>query len=201
MPEHGEICALIAAAGLSRRMGSFKPLLPLGDSTVIENTVSRVLACAEHTVVVIGYNGDRVRTALRGFGSRVKYVFNPDFACTDMLRSVQLGAAALPACQAFFLLPGDMPAVSPDTLRALLDARQQGGTLIFPTVAGRRTHPPLVDASLIPEILTYHGGDGLRGLWREHVRDSVFVPVSDPGVTLDLDTPEDYEKCKKLLKI
>lgn len=200
MADRSGICALIPAAGLSRRMGSFKPLLPLGDSTVIECTVERALAWAERAVVVAGFQGDRVAAALERFGERATCVYNPDYAVTDMLRSVQLGAAALPACEAFFLLPGDMPAVSPDTFRALLEARtRQGGALVFPTVAGRRTHPPLVDAALIPEILAYRGRDGLRGLWRG--LESVCVPVSDPGVTLDLDTPEDYERCKKLLKI
>ncbi len=202
MPDHSGISALIVAAGLSRRMGSFKPLLPLGDTTVIESTVRRALNCAESAVVVTGFHGDRVAAALCGFGDRVRCVFNPDFAATDMLRSVQIGAAALPDCEAFFLLPGDMPAVSPDTFRALLDAREQGRPLlVFPMLDGCRTHPPLVDAALIPEILAFRGTDGLRGLWRAHEGDSVLVPVSDPGVTLDLDTPEDYERCKKLLMI
>ena len=204
MPDHSGISALIVAAGLSRRMGSFKPLLPLGNATVIENTVAGALAGgAECAVVVTGYRGGEVETVLyHRFGDTVRCVRNPDFAATDMLRSVQLGAAALRSCEAFFLLPGDMPAVSPDTFRALLDAREQGRPLlVFPTQNGRRRHPPLVDAALIPEILAFRGTDGLRGLWREHERDSAFVPVSDPGVTLDLDTPEDYERCKKLWMI
>lgn len=204
MSGESKIGALILAAGLSRRMGTFKPLLPLGEVTVIEQTVLSVLSGgAESAVVVTGHRADEVEALLRRrFGDRVRFIRNPDFSTTDMLCSVRLGAAILPDCEAFFLLPGDMPAVSPETFRALLDARRrQGGLLVFPTSSGRRTHPPLVDAALIPEILSFRGGDGLRGLWRAHEGDSVFVPVPDPGVTLDLDTPEDYERCKKLMKI
>ena len=59
MPDGKRICALILAAGLSRRMGEFKPLLPLGGTTVIENTVEAALSGgAESTVVVTGYRGD-----------------------------------------------------------------------------------------------------------------------------------------------
>ena len=202
MPFRSGISALILAAGRSQRMGSFKPLLTLGDATVIENTVAGALTCAERAVVVTGYRGDEVEAVLRDrFGRAVQCVTNPDYAVTDMLRSVQLGAAALPACEAFFLLPGDMPAVAQDTFRALLEERRQGRPLlVFPAWNGCPKHPPLVDARLIPEILSFRGENGLRGLWHVHETDSVFVPVSDPGVTLDLDTPEDYEICKKMLE-
>ena len=103
MPDHSGISALIVAAGLSRRMGSFKPLLPLGNATVIENTVAGALAGgAECAVVVTGYRGGEVETVLyHRFGDTVRCVRNPDFAATDMLRSVQLGAAALRSCEAF----------------------------------------------------------------------------------------------------
>ena len=200
MPDGKRICALILAAGLSRRMGEFKPLLPLGGTTVIENTVAAALSGgAESTVVVTGYRGDEVETVLRRrFGDTVECVKNPDFAATDMLRSAQIGVAALPECEAFFLLPGDMPAVTPETFRKLLTIREQGRELlVFPTLNGYCKHPPLVDARLIPEILAYHGEGGLRQLWKRFEYDTVTVPVEDGGVWLDLDTPEDYQNCKR----
>ena len=200
MPDGRRVCALILAAGQSRRMGEFKPLLPLGGSTVIETAVAAALSGgAESAVVVTGCRGGEVETVLRAhFGGAVKCVRNPDYAATDMLRSAQIGAAALPACGAFFFLPGDMPAVSPQTFRALLAVREQGrALLVFPTLNGYCKHPPLVDARLIPEILAYHGEDGLRGLWKRFENDTVTVPVEDGGVWLDLDTPEDYQNCKQ----
>lgn len=199
---HGKgVCALILAAGLSRRMGEFKPLLPLGGATVIESTVASALSGgADSAVVVTGYRGGQVEAVLRGrFGDAVGCVRNPDYAATDMLRSAQIGAAALPACEAFFLLPGDMPAVTAETFRALLKAREQGRPLlVFPTLEGYRKHPPLVDAALIPEILAFHGEGGLRELWKRHENDIVTVPVEDGGVWIDLDTPEDYQNCKQV---
>lgn len=198
--ERGTVCALVLAAGLSRRMGEFKPLLPLRGAAMIENSVGSALAGgAESAVVVTGCRADEVEDVLRrAFGERVRFVRNRDYAATDMLRSVQLGAAALPECGAFFLLPGDMPAVAADTYATLLAARRrEAAPVIFPALRGRRAHPPLIDARLIPEILRYDGDGGLRGLWNRYESGIRAVPVDDDGVGLDLDTPEDYQRCRE----
>lgn len=199
--EREAIRALVLAAGLSRRMGDFKPLLPLRGKTLIENSVGSALSGgAETAVVVTGHRADEVEGVLRSaFGERVRFARNPDYAATDMLRSAQLGAAALPPCEAFFLLPGDMPAVAEDTYGKLLAARKrEAAAVIFPTLHGRRAHPPLIDARLIREILAFDGGGGLRGLWERHGTGLRTVPVDDAGVWLDLDTPEDYRKCRQM---
>ena len=194
------IRALILAAGLSRRMGEFKPLLPLRGRTVIENSVESALSGgAETATVVTGYRADEVESVLRGaFGARVSAVRNEEYAATDMMRSIRLGAAALPRCDAFFLLPGDMPVVARGTFERLLAARRaEKAPLIFPTLDGYRKHPPLIDAALIPSILAFDGDGGLRGLWKRFERESRAVAVDDAGVWVDLDTPDDYEKCRQ----
>lgn len=194
------IRALILAAGLSRRMGEFKPLLPLRGATVIENSVGSVLrGGAASAVVVTGYRADEVEAVLRAaFGERVAFVRNEEYASTDMMRSIRLGAAALPECDAFFLLPGDMPVVAPGTFDALLAAREQEkALLIFPALDGRRKHPPLIDARLIPAIRTFDGEEGLRGLWKRYENDIRTVTVDDAGVWVDLDTKAEYQACKQ----
>lgn len=198
--ERRAVRALVLAAGLSRRMGDFKPLLPLRGKTLIENSVGSALSGgAESAVVVTGHRADEVEDVLRrAFGGRVRFVRNPGYAATDMLRSIQLGAAALPACEAFFLLPGDMPLVAADTYGRLLAARErEAASVIFPALHGRRAHPPLIDARLIPEILAFDGGGGLRGLWERHETGIRAVPVDDGGVRIDLDTPADYQRCRQ----
>ena len=197
MPDGERICALIAAAGLSSRMGAFKPLLPLRGRTLIENTADAALSGgADCAVVVTGHRAAEVEAALAPFGGRVRCVRNPAYAQTDMLVSVRVGVRALPPCGAFFLLPGDMPVIAPDTFRSLLAARAAERTdIVFPTLDGRRKHPPLIDARLIPAILSYDGEGGLRGLWARYEDSIRTVPVSDAGVRTDLDTPEDYQNC------
>ncbi|MBQ9458742.1 MAG: nucleotidyltransferase family protein [Oscillospiraceae bacterium] len=181
-------------------MGEFKPLLPLRGATLIENSVGSALAGgAETATVVTGFRaGDVERVLSRAFGERVRFVRNGDYARTDMMRSIQLGAAALPDCGAFFLLPGDMPAVSPETFARLLAARRKSPSgVVFPTLDGSRKHPPLIDSRLIPAILAFDGEGGLRELWSRLGGEIQTVPVEDAGVWVDVDTPDDYRQCRQ----
>ena len=123
-------------------------------------------------------------------------MYNRDFASTDMLASIQLGAAALPPCSAFFLMPGDMPVVTKETFLTVCRARSGGvPSITFPTLDGYRKHPPLIDRAFIPGICSYQGPDGLRGFWRLHEDTIATVPVDDAGCWTDLDTYEQYRAC------
>ena len=187
--------AVIPAAGLSSRMGEFKPLLPIGSETVIEATVRRTLAHADTVVVVLGKRSDELRRLLtQRFGDRLIFAENPGYASTDMFRSLQVGLRALHDCDAFFIIPADMPMISDAVFEALIDAHDDSDEVLLPTVGGRRGHPPLITSALIPDILAYVGEGGLRGFFDGcKVRE---VAVNDMGALTDLDTPEDYEKAK-----
>ena len=81
---------VIVAAGLSSRMGEFKPLLPFRGSTIIENTINTMKRAGVDTiVVVIGYNKEVMEQALEG--SNVIMVYNPNYATSDMMSSIKLG--------------------------------------------------------------------------------------------------------------
>lgn len=195
-----KICGLILAAGLSSRMGEFKPLMPLRGKTLIENTIDSVLlGGATQVVVVTGYRGAELEELLRSkYGSELIIARNLNFATTDMLESIRIGCQAMPECDAFFLLPGDMPVVRQATFQKLLSERPtEGVSIVFPTLEGYRKHPPLVDAQLIPEIIAFRGDGGLRQLWQQHTDLIRTVAVDDEGVWVDLDTQADYKNCRQ----
>ncbi|MDR1422052.1 MAG: nucleotidyltransferase family protein [Coriobacteriales bacterium] len=82
--------AIVPVAGLSSRMGSFKPLLEIDGEPLIRRTVRSVLAGGAREVrVVLGREAEAVRAALADLPD-ITFVENPLFASTDMLRSVQL---------------------------------------------------------------------------------------------------------------
>ncbi|MCQ2420943.1 MAG: nucleotidyltransferase family protein [Clostridia bacterium] len=193
------IGGLILAAGLSSRMGDFKPLMPLRGKTLIENSIDSMLLCGiEPIVVVLGHRGQDMEAILKSryLGDTLKLVYNYDYATTDMLTSVKIGLSAMPACDAFFLLPGDMPVVAKETFLAVYRAMPEFGSAItFPTLEGYRKHPPLIDAAFIPEILSFAGENGLRGFWKLHEDAIVTVAVDDIGCWTDLDTFAQYSRC------
>lgn len=196
-----KLAGLVPAAGLSSRMGDFKPLMRLGRLTVIENTVFTLFEAGACSVsVVTGHRASEIEDVLaRRFGKSVVIVRNERFAETDMLESIRMGCRSLPACDAFFLLPGDMPAVQAQTLHCLREAWEQQGGIVFPTLDGKRSHPPLIAHDVAKDIAGYYGADGLRGFWGTCQGKLSEVAVDDAGTQLDLDYPRDYVQCKKLL--
>jgi len=189
-----DLAAVIPAAGCSRRMGAFKPLLPFGPATVIERVIATVRESGIEIIrVVVGWGADRLIPVLER--CNVPWVRTERIG-DGMYASVQAGVRSLPPdAAAFFLLPGDMPLVRPATLICLMgewDARPGG--ILYPWYAAKRGHPPLIGRACIPEILAEAPPGGLRELLRRHDGDAREIEVADPGILIDLDTPADYER-------
>ena len=154
--------------------------------------------------MVLGHRADEVETLLgtRYAESVLRIVRNSDYATTDMLASVKVGVAALENCDAFYLLPGDMPAISRETFVIVKKAMEERKTLLsFPLFEGRKKHPPLIARSCIPRIMSFAGDGGLRALWGQLEKETVFTEVVDRGCSLDADTKEDYERLTEYMKV
>src|SRR5215211_3313359 len=146
------IAAILLAAGQSRRMGAFKPLLPFGDKTVIECCLDYLQQGGVETIVVVlGHRAAEVREKLNGCS--VIFALNPDPE-SEMSASIAAGVRALPeTCEATLVALVDHPAVPPRVVSTLIENWQQGSRLIVPTWNGRRGHPVLVDLTFKPELL------------------------------------------------
>lgn len=189
---------IILAAGLSSRMNEFKPLLKLQERTIIEHSVdSMIRGGVNQVIVVLGYRAQEVETLLRHKydASRLLFIRNQKYEETDMLTSVKIGISALSTCDAFYLLPGDMPAINPKTFLAVKEVMCRTHTMVaFPTIEGHRKHPPLISWECIDYILKFDGEGGLRELWKQFENQISTVPVEDYGCMLDADTKEDYDR-------
>jgi len=187
------MAALILAAGRSSRMGTSKPLLPLGGETLLERVIGIAGgAGVEDILIVLGHEAELLLPVLAG--KNVRVIVNPDYD-RGMFSSLQTGVRNLPPqCRGFFVLPADMPRIRPSTLSRLHAAFQEPGVLVCrPRFRERRGHPPLLSAALIPAILAYDGVGGLRTLLTGFEKWSLNVDVDDPGILVDLDTPADLE--------
>jgi CTP:molybdopterin cytidylyltransferase MocA len=91
-----------------------------------------------------------------------------------------------------------MPFLRSDTLaRLIAEWDQRPGGILRPCYEGRRGHPPLIAASYIPEILGEAPPGGLRALLARHAEDARDIECADPGILVDLDTPEEYRRSLK----
>src|SRR4029453_13829990 len=95
-------CAIILAAGRSRRMGTQKLLLPFAGKTLISHVVAQVAGAGiSHIIVVVGLEGGGAAALA---DQPVTLAANPD-ADGDMLSSVRIGLRALPAeCDAVLVV-------------------------------------------------------------------------------------------------
>lgn len=110
--------AVIAAAGLSSRMGDFKPLLPFGKECVARH-LTQMLARAgvSPVVMVTGYRGEELKQQLKD--TDIIFIQNRQYASTEMLDSLKLGFEAIKGqCSEVLVMPVDVPAVTEEAAKA-----------------------------------------------------------------------------------
>lgn len=185
------VAAIVAAAGLSRRMGSCKQLLELGGKTAIARCLETLLAGGVREIVVVaGVKGEQVAAEAGRFP--VTVVVNNDPA-DDMASSVRAGRAALSAAPgAVIVALCDYPLLLPDTVTSLKESHaEEPGRIVIPTHGGKRGHPLLFPINVLEEL---QGNMTLRDLVRCDQSRLRFIEVDDPGILMDMDTPEDYRR-------
>ncbi len=182
--------ALVLAAGRSRRMGDNKLVAPLGGKPMVAHAVDALAASrAAPIVVVTGHEAERVRAALAG--RPVAFAHNPDHE-RGLSTSLRAGLASLgDGVDGALVCLGDMPLVSAAHLEALLDAFEaEGGAICVPAFERKRGNPVLWPARHFAEMMALEGDAGARSLLDAHAADVRYVAVADPGVNVDVDTPE-----------
>jgi len=190
------ITALILAAGQSKRMGKPKMLLPWGETTVLGQVITTFKAAGIDDILVVTGGARELVEGLVGDSART--VFNPEFAKSEMLSSVQVGLAGLkPGVEAILIALGDQPQVRERSVRLIVEAyRKSGASIVVPSFQMRRGHPWLVTQSHWDEILQMRSPDSLRDFLYRHAGEIYYVEMEHDSILQDLDTPEDYLKTK-----
>lgn len=184
-----QTAALIVAAGMSSRMGGFKPMLSIGAITIAQRVVTTFhQAGIRKIVMVTGFNAVTLERHLSDSG--VIFLRNENYETTQMFDSVRIGLAYLrDKCQRVLFTPVDIPLFTAGTVRALLDS---GASLACPFCQGQTGHPILIGAELFDRILADSGEQGLKGAVARCGTPMQQVPVDDPGTLHDADTPADF---------
>ena len=186
------IGGILLAAGQSRRMGSANKMLVDVDGVPMVVHAARAMlnSNVSPVIVVLGHESEQVENALKEMDLR--FVRNPDY--TDGLStSLRAGLSALPAiCDGAVVTLGDMPGVRAGDLNILIDEFDPGAgqSIIVPTHAGKRGNPVLWARRYFEEISSVSGDVGARHLIGANADQVHEVSTVNPGVLIDLDTPE-----------
>ena len=155
-----QIGALIVAAGMSSRMGEFKPMLSIGSISVAQRVVATLSQSGVSKIVMVtGYNATVLERHLSGNG--IIFLRNEAYETTQMFDSVKIGLSYLmDKCDRILFTPVDVPLFTAKTVKTILDS---GAPLAVPMCEGKQGHPILIANELIPEGFTGSGiGRGNR---------------------------------------
>ena len=184
--------AIILSAGFSSRMGRFKPLLPLGDETLLERVIGLFRNAGVTDVrVVVGHRKEDLIQIIEGTNANV--VINPHYS-TGMFSSVKAGVKSVPSdSEAFFIHPVDIPLVCPSTIRQIIDQHiAHEEMIIYPCHNGKRGHPPLIPVKFSKAIIHANASGRLDNVLASFRKDSMNLEVEDPNILHSMNHPEDY---------
>src|ERR1700694_534027 len=191
------LAGVVLAAGRSARMGSPKALLDFRGLPFAVRILEALEALEVKTrVVVLGPDAPRIRPALAGHDCMM--VENPEPE-SGPIASLRAALRALQPLQpsAVLVWPVDLPHVRVATVERLLEThRRTAAPAVVPTFGERGGHPVIWGASLFEELLDSPAAsrEGARAVLHEHAAEVAAVPVDDPAVIDEINTPEDYER-------
>ena len=184
--------AIVPVAGYSQRMGAWKPEIIYRGIPVLTRVVELALKHSERVLVVTGHRQEDA-LALLPRDRRVHALHNEAYS-RGMFSSIQCALGAIEA-ESFLVFMGDMPEV-PDAVVERLKSVVLS-SWARPVYKGRPGHPVRIHRRIIPELLALNSKRGeMRQVLRRH--EGVLIDTDHPGVYVDLDTPEDLERLRKL---
>ncbi|PFP25956.1 molybdopterin-guanine dinucleotide biosynthesis protein A [Bacillus sp. AFS073361] len=185
--------AIVLAAGFSSRANAFKMTLPLGKMSVLEQTISKFEGLCSKVIVVAGFQAELIEVEMakifdkNAYSFQIKCIYNENFN-RGMFSSIQKGCNEVNA-STFFITPGDCPLVKKETVQQLAE---QEGNVIIPSFNFKGGHPIKLSSEVQLKILETNPDSNLRVVLNNY--EKKYLNVEDPGVLLDMDTPEDYQK-------
>lgn len=174
-----KVAGLIITTGRGREAKAFDPLKKLGKITVLKRIVlTYQRANISPIIVITGEQAEEVERDLSGYG--VVFLRNEQYATSTMFDSAKIGFEYLDGkCDRVLFTKLDVPLLKTDTIYKILN---QKGIAISPVYEGKTGHPLNLHKSLIPQLLNYHGEEGMRGFLHSLEEGRVWVEVKDSGI-------------------
>lgn len=184
--------AIILASGLSRRMGCNKLLLPLGNSTVLGQFLSRFPYTFFQKIVFV-YCEQQVAAIARQYPVILCHNPSPE---AGKSHSIQLGLSASAAEDGIMFAVADQPLLTSATTQTLIEMfrEKKAKKIIVPEVDGKPANPVVFPATCRREFAKLRGESGGRQLIIRQPERVCYVPFASKEEFCDVDTPENYQK-------
>ncbi|WP_257347328.1 nucleotidyltransferase family protein [Pseudalkalibacillus decolorationis] len=188
------VTAILLAAGQSSRMGKLKGLLPWKGVTLFEHQLMTLeKSSVEEIIVVVA---EQFMKLAKYFLVRMEFNKNYPFGkCSSILSGLQ---AMKNPKNNILIAALDQP-LDTDTINSLSETLAGSGhPIAVPVFLGKRGHPILFSGSLHNDLLTINEETmGLRSIFQKYKDTVMEVPVNNPAILLNLNTPDDYQMALK----
>lgn len=193
------VTAIVLAAGLSSRMGDFKPLLPIDGVPMLEAVLTKVLSFPfKEAIAVVGHKEQKIRETIEIQDDRFNWVVNKNFI--EGLSSSIKAAIQRTNNDTFgiFIFLGDQPLIKKTTIEQMLKTIMekeihQTKCIVQPTFNGMPGHPVFISSQMIPYLKSLTGAEGAKPIFA-YAEKHIYLPIDDEGIILDVDTKQDYKK-------
>jgi molybdenum cofactor cytidylyltransferase len=188
------IPAIVLAAGASTRMGRPKALLPVGSVTFVRRVLDTLKSAGlSEIAVVVRPDHDAVIAEIDAatIGRAVVNARAENGQLTSLIAG--LDAVDAPGVNAVLVTLVDVPLIRSSTVRTLIARATQSDAPVLRAVHhGRHGHPVIYRRPVFDALRAADPSVGAKSVMRTVRIDD--VEVDDPGVSEDIDTPEDYRR-------
>jgi len=177
-------------------MGTDKALLPWRSETFLASAIRALQPFTEMVIVVAGANEDRLAPTV--YANAAFLARNPAPE-QGQFSSWRVGLAEVldRGRDAALVTLVDRPAPSLEVVRQIKQEFLRSGQDIWavvPEYEGRHGHPIAIGRELIDAFLRAPATGDARAIEHAHQEHIRYLPVADPLVTANINTPEDYRK-------
>jgi len=185
------VAVILLAAGSGSRFGGDKLLHPLEDGVAIAAHAARnLLAVTPEVIAVVRWGDFPLSDMLEQEGCQVAMFQG---AARGMGASLAHGIGQARSADGWVIALADMPRISPDTIKSVIAALEEGASIAAPVRKGERGHPVGFGAQLRDELLALDGDQGARVVVERHRAAVTLIECDDPGILLDIDRKTDIE--------
>ena len=184
------VVAILLAAGSATRFGSDKLLHALPHEVPIAVQSARHLKAvfSDRVLAVVRPDSTRLRELLEKENCQIVVC---ERAAEGMGESLSCAVRAAGPADGYVVALADMPFIRPSSVAAVREAMLKGAALAAPYFRARRGHPVGISSKFRAQLAALRGDEGAKQLLAAHASEIVKVPVGDPAVLRDIDTPGD----------
>ena len=187
------IYGIVISAGLSKRMGKFKPLLTYKGKSFIQNIILKLNSVCDKIIIVTGYQASDIEGNVNQISieAPVKFAFNRNYE-KGMFTSLKTGLSNVDKCDWVLYHFVDQPGLPQKFYDEFIKRVDEKHNWIQPSLKKQNGHPILIHKTLFDIIINSPASSSLREISKNPVVKKKFWDCEFEEVLQDVDTYQDY---------